>query len=230
MPDSKLQQVISGALARLAKADSRSVNLPEVLQTLAPQGGSTLTEVMADVSKQLSGLSSVSQTQSEVISANTQAVVQNTTAHSSGGVKGAVSTIGSIASSVFGSGLGLAPLIAGLVHLFGGGKSEPPPALIRFSLPPSIRVDAANAPLFGSSTLGAGGLPAADYGQSGLPRIVLPSTEPRGEIERVRPPQITIQVQTMDSRSFLDHSQEIAQAVREAMLNMHSLNDVVSDL
>ena len=43
-------------------------------------------------------------------------------------------------------------------------------------------------------------------------------------------PQITIQVQAMDSRSFLDHSQDIAQAVREAMLNMHSLNDVVSDL
>ena len=41
---------------------------------------------------------------------------------------------------------------------------------------------------------------------------------------------ITIQVQAMDSRSFLDHSTEIAQAVREAMLNMHSLNDVVNDI
>jgi hypothetical protein len=43
-------------------------------------------------------------------------------------------------------------------------------------------------------------------------------------------PNITIQVQAMDSRSFLDHSAEIAQAVREAMLNMHSLNDVVNDI
>jgi hypothetical protein len=34
----------------------------------------------------------------------------------------------------------------------------------------------------------------------------------------------------MDSRSFLDHSHDIASAVREAMLNMHSLNDVVNDL
>ena len=42
--------------------------------------------------------------------------------------------------------------------------------------------------------------------------------------------QITIQVQAMDSRSFLDHRDEIAQAVREAMLNSHSLNDVVSEL
>ena len=41
---------------------------------------------------------------------------------------------------------------------------------------------------------------------------------------------VQIQVQAMDSRSFLDHSQEIARAVREAMLNMHSINDVVNDL
>lgn len=41
---------------------------------------------------------------------------------------------------------------------------------------------------------------------------------------------ILVQVQAMDSQSFLDHSQEIAQAVRQAMLNMHSVNDVISDL
>jgi hypothetical protein len=34
----------------------------------------------------------------------------------------------------------------------------------------------------------------------------------------------------MDSRSFMDHSYDIARAVREAMLNMHALNDVISDL
>jgi len=28
----------------------------------------------------------------------------------------------------------------------------------------------------------------------------------------------------------MDHSHEIAKAVRDAMLNMHSLNDVISDL
>src|SRR5690242_17670014 len=42
--------------------------------------------------------------------------------------------------------------------------------------------------------------------------------------------QITVQVQTMDSKSFLDHKEAIAQAVREAMLNMHPLNDVIGDL
>jgi hypothetical protein len=34
----------------------------------------------------------------------------------------------------------------------------------------------------------------------------------------------------MDSQSFLDHSDDIAQAVRQAMLNMNSINDVVTNL
>jgi hypothetical protein len=42
--------------------------------------------------------------------------------------------------------------------------------------------------------------------------------------------QITVQVQAMDSRSFLDHSEEIAQAVRQAMLNSHGINDVITEL
>jgi hypothetical protein len=33
-----------------------------------------------------------------------------------------------------------------------------------------------------------------------------------------------------DAQWFMDHSSEIAQAVRSAMLNLSSLNDVVSDL
>jgi hypothetical protein len=41
---------------------------------------------------------------------------------------------------------------------------------------------------------------------------------------------ILVQVQAMDSQSFMDHSQQIAQAVRQAMLNSNSLNDVIQDL
>ena len=44
------------------------------------------------------------------------------------------------------------------------------------------------------------------------------------------PTQVTVQVQAMDSRSFLDHSEEIARAVRQAMLNSHGINDVVTEL
>jgi hypothetical protein len=41
---------------------------------------------------------------------------------------------------------------------------------------------------------------------------------------------ILVQVQAMDSQSFMDRSHDIAQAVRQAMLNMNSLNDVILDL
>jgi hypothetical protein len=43
-------------------------------------------------------------------------------------------------------------------------------------------------------------------------------------------PQITVNVQAMDAQSFLDHSNDIAQAVRQAMLNLSSINDVVNEL
>jgi hypothetical protein len=43
-------------------------------------------------------------------------------------------------------------------------------------------------------------------------------------------PNILVQVQAMDSQSFMDHSHDIALAVRQAMLNMNTLNDVILDL
>ena len=42
--------------------------------------------------------------------------------------------------------------------------------------------------------------------------------------------QITVQVQAMDSQSFLDHSDDIAQAVRQAMLQSSVLNDVIREV
>jgi hypothetical protein len=41
------------------------------------------------------------------------------------------------------------------------------------------------------------------------------------------PAQVTIQVQALDSQSFLDHSDDIAMAVRQAMLETTVLNDVI---
>jgi hypothetical protein len=103
------------------------------------------------------------------------------------------------------------------LHLFGGGQPEAPQPLVKFSLPPSRQFDTASTPA---------GLFRADYGQNALPRAV--------ERQEMRPPssgmQVNVTVQAIDSRSFMDHSQEIARAVRDAMLNMHSLNDVVTDL
>ena len=60
----------------------------------------------------------------------------------------------------------------------------------------------------------------------GLPQ----ATPSQSSAAQTAGPQISIQVNALDSQSFMDHSNEIADAVRQAMLNMHPLNDVVSDL
>lgn len=43
-------------------------------------------------------------------------------------------------------------------------------------------------------------------------------------------PSIHVHVQALDSQSFVTKSNDIAKAVKSAMLNSHSLNDVVSEL
>jgi len=78
---------------------------------------------------------------------------------------------------------------------------------------PNVR-NVEGAPL-GASASAAGGL-GTGPGSGGSPSL-------KGQ-------SILVQVQAMDSQSFMDHSQEIAQAVRQAMLNLNSLNDVILDL
>ena len=43
-------------------------------------------------------------------------------------------------------------------------------------------------------------------------------------------PQVTLHIQAMDTQSILNRSTDIAQAVRQAMLQSHPINDVVADL
>ena len=122
--------------------------------------------------------------------------------------------VGGTLLSVFTSGLGLSPLISGLLSLFGGGKKEQLPPLVKFALPAAVSLQA------GITSTGATG--DISYGQNGLPRMI-PNGAQRNQA-------ITVQVQTIDAKSFMDHSEEIARAVRDAMLYSHSLNDVVTDL
>lgn len=218
MPSDTLQGLISRVLPA-APTDSAPASLSGLLDALLPGNGQSLPDKLAGVSQQLQGLNSSTQTQSETTAANTQAVAENTSSHAGGESKGTARTIGNFAQSFFGSGLGLSPLLSGLIRLFTGGSApQAPPPLTKFSLPPSISFNAANVP--GDQS---GGIAGADYDQFGLPRAA-------GSRSGPALPPITINVAAMDSRSFLDRSTEIAQAVREAMLNMHALNDVVSDL
>jgi hypothetical protein len=125
--------------------------------------------------------------------------------------------------------------------LFGGGSSAPP-ALEKYSMPSSISFESADT---------GNGLSASDFDQMGTPRLYSSAAdspaaasggaaanasvggqgaETTGGGGNAAAPQISVTVQTMDAQSFLDNSDQIAQAVRGAMLNLSSINDVVNEL
>ncbi len=133
---------------------------------------------------------------------NTQAILQNTVALAMGGGGAGSGGVAGTVWKAIGGGLGAAPIVTGLLKLFGGGKSEAPAPLQFYARPAAVEVQSAISRSGESETY-----VQAEHGA----------------------PQVTVNVQAMDSRSFLDHRDEIARAVREAMLNGHSLNDVVNE-
>jgi len=126
-----------------------------------------------------------------------------------------------VAKTILESGVGLIPLIGGLIGLFTGGSSNSPPALTKYVMPPALDFEEAET---------AGGLSSMSYDQMGAPRApgdgtASPSTGTGGASGSGAPP-----AQTTDAQWFMDHSADIAAAVRNAMLNLNSINDVVNDL
>ncbi len=125
----------------------------------------------------------------------------------SNGVLGQLSGGGGV-GSLLKSGFGLAPLALSIAKLFGGGN-EAAPTFEKYDLPAPQSLSVANA----------------DGPLQGLPQVV------RGAGSEVRSvPQIVVNVSAMDSQSFMDRSDDIARAVRSAMLHMHPLNDVVDEI
>lgn len=196
---------------------NNSNGLNQTITQVTSQPGSTNADAASQISaitEQLTQLTTVSQMQADAVTQNTDAVIDNTatrTTTTSSGTSTA-DTAASIASSVLGGGLGLIPLISGLVGLFGGGSANTPPPLATYTAPDSISFQGQESP--SANTIG---WTASQGSQGGTPAAA--ST-----------PQITVQVNAMDSQSFMDHSQDIARAVRSAMLSANSLNDVVNDL
>jgi hypothetical protein len=207
----------------VAASGQQASNLDGVLDS-----GEEIAASLSDAVKQIGELKESSAAQA------TRSSSTPTASATSGG-----STAESIASTVLESGLGMGPLIAGLLGLFGGGGTPAPPTLEKYAMPDRLYFEGADT---GSDVSGA------DYDQMGMPRAY--SAAPDGASAQTSglavpgssgsgvpsgpsgapAPQITVNVQAMDSRSFLDHSNEIAQAVRDAMLNLNSINDVVNDL
>jgi len=176
------------------------------------------------------------------------------TAGASGSSDSGGDSVLSTVLDVFKSGLGLSPVVQGIMSLFGGGESSAPPPLSKYALPPAVNFQAAEvggqimdldydqkgtARYYGaqqatSDAMGAGGATAQETAyaaqapsgaEPATPAAASPSATPAAAS-----PQITVNVQTMDARSFMDRSNEIALAVRDAMLNLNAINDVVNDL
>lgn len=185
---------------------------PPTIAVGAASNNSDLSTSLSQAGQQIAQLQSAYQQQASLITANTQAVQGNTSAQSA---HSAASAVGGVASSFFG-GLGLlSPLISGIASLFGGSST---PAALPIYIPPSpVAIDGTlNSATPNAAT--SSGATASGAGASA-------STS-----QAAAAPQVTVNVTAMDSQSFMDHSNEIASAVREAMLNMHPINGVVASL
>jgi hypothetical protein len=120
-------------------------------------------------------------------------------------------------------------VISGIASLFSGSSSAP--AALPVYIPPApIQISGA----FAAATSGSSGVPsvytppvasaAPPSGDSGTAA----TSQSSGAQSPV--PHVTVNVSAMDSQSFMDRSGDIANAVREAMLNMHPINNVIANL
>lgn len=210
MPNDPLQNLIQ-SLTPVRGTVSPNSGATDNLSSASP---SVLGESLLSTSSQIAELRSVLLSQVDASSRNTQALADNTVVQGQSAIASAAAAVGkSVAGSIGGGGL-LAPIISGLLKLFGGGGSEAasPPPMVKYALPESVQV---NAGISASA-----GLTPVDYSQNGQPRANAPAAAP----------QVTVQINAMDSRSFLDRSDDIAQAVRRAMLESSALNDVVAEI
>ena len=215
-------------------------SIEEVIQTIAPsrRGGipnpptisagvssdnGDLATSLSQAGQQIAQLQSAYQQQSSLITENTQALQSNTSSKSSGSSSGGV--LGSVTSILFGGALGfLSPIISGIARLF-GGSSAPLPLPI-YTPPPPVSISGVlQATPVPSQTPSASGASTSGTGSTATPTPAASSGS-----QSNYSPQITVNVSAMDSQSFMDRSNDIASAVREAMLNMHPINNVVADL
>jgi hypothetical protein len=211
--------LFSREVAETATPEGAAVvrELLSVAGPAAPPSGTGVTSELAALRQQLAAVRESTDRQSEVMETSFRALSENSSS------RGAdwLGALREFASGVRGGGGGgfslaaspIASLLSRLLFRRTAPIEEP---LSRFSLPDPVRLDAA-------LSTGREGLAGVDYSAAGAPRRVERTTAAAAT-------PITIQVQTMDSRSFLDNSDQIARAVREAMLNSHSLNDVIGEM
>jgi hypothetical protein len=134
------------------------------------------------------------------------AAVETASNATSESVKSLTGKLGSLAN--------LNPIVAGLMKLFGRGSTEETTTLAKIERPAAMSYQGGVAERTGW------GMGEIDYSASGMPRAV----------ERYASTPVVVQVQAIDSRSFLDHRDEIASAVKQALLESHGLGDVMREV
>jgi hypothetical protein len=136
-----------------------------------------------------------------------------------GAVGGSIASLLSQATPTSGTASWLKWLnpIAGLVSLFTGRKQseEQLPVPVMSPRPAKRSVE------YGLVASEGGALRTADTDESG--RVRLRENKSEGLS------QVVVQVQALDSRSFLDHRDEIASAVRQALMESHGLGSVLGE-
>mgnify|MGYP001346183237 CR=1 FL=1 len=106
----------------------------------------------------------------------------------------------------------LNPILGGILRLFGGGGEEPVVSLPMAARPTTARYDMGFAG-------GDSGYFYMDRDAAGGLRTVRPSNQPA----------VVVQVEAMDSRSFLERTPEIAEALRRALLESEGMQSVLSN-
>ena len=174
---------------------------------------------VTSASQQLQSLNAINE---NLIAESLRAMQSSQTSSASGGGMGSV--LGAIGGALEG-GLGVSSLISGVAGLFGGGSGGAPTAPTPYTQPLPINLDA------GFNSASGGGLFATESAQGNVQRAMTNSgggsSSAASSSSSSSSGGITVQVQAMDSQSFMDRSQDIALAVRQAMLETTVLNDVI---
>lgn len=202
---------------------SRLGVLSGVAEELWPPHGAGFEEAVRALTVELERVRAASKEQAQATSENTTAVIENTAAQASRS-DGVVATAGRTLARVFTGWLGIAPLLNSLVGLFNGRDEPKLVPLVKYAPPPAIEFEGyVRREAYGHSSREVGDMAPGKQG-------VEWREYPENTGNRSATVNITVQVQAIDSRSFIDHSWEIARAVKEAMLESHALNDIVVEL
>ena len=227
-PTADLERVLRPLIARTAGAPANVASANMLLQTKPQLGAPSELRLPAgravdrgdDFAQAINAATRTAQNFGRLLSQNTQALLRSSQTIGAGqGLLTGLSSSGGRGgglSGVLGSGLGLIPLGLRIAGLF-RKKGAEPQSLSPFELPPSLSLEVANT----NNILG--GIPRLARKQAGEISVL------RQEI-RAAQPQVNVNVNAMDTQSFLERSEDIAGALRDAMLHMHPINDVIAEM